>query len=287
MKIAYCGYDFFGGCLETILEEGHEVIQLFTQAPDNRIRFNDNVRKIAEKNNIPIYDKKPTEEMIRDLFVNKGCELLISAGFKYIVPTPEGVGFRGANVHPAMLPVGRGPFPMPVAIYTNEQNYGVSIHEISSKMDSGDIIIQESLTIHPTEDMDMLCCRCQMLAKKLVKDMLSDFDNYWQNRIPQSEEKAVYWELPTEEDKTITGNNTVVEADLKVRAFGKYGSIVVADDRVFDVCHASCWKENHSYPTGKIIHTSTNEMVISLKDGFICLRYFKELVKNENDYVEQ
>lgn len=275
MKIVYCGYDFFGGCLETILDEGHEVIQLFTQAPNGTYKFTDHVLALAEKHHIPVYDRKPTEEMMRELFEHQGADLVISAGYKYIVPTPAGVGFRGVNVHPAMLPIGRGGWPIPVAILKNEQNYGVTIHEIVSAMDAGDILLQKKVILSEREDLDTLCCRCQMAAKDLIKELLSDFEKYWKAKKPQGEH-FVIWDDPTLEDQTFTGDMTAEEVDRKIRAFGKTGTFTSFDHKNYVVYDASCWQEEHNYQPGEVVHRSHAEIVLALKDGFACLRFFSE-----------
>lgn len=276
MKIVYCGYDFFGACLEELINEGHEIIQLFTQAPDGIYKFNDHVLSLAKEYNIPVYDKKPTEEMIIDLFKNKGADLLISAGFKYIVPTPENVGFRGVNVHPAMLPVGRGGWPIPIAILNREKELGVTLHEIIRDMDAGDILLQEGFALSDNEDLDTLCCKCQMLAKKLVKKLTGDFSHYWENKRPQGD-GAVIWDPPTKENQSFTGEMTVEEVDRKVRAFGRTGTFVSFEGENWVVYDATCWKESHEYEPGSVAHRSHYEVVLALKDGFICLRYFSKV----------
>lgn len=277
MKIVYCGHDFFGDCLEEIVNKGHEVLQLFTQASDGVWRFNDKVTTIAQKHNIPVYAKKPTEEMIIDLFKNKGAELLVSAGFKYIIPTPEGVGFKGANVHPALLPVGRGPWPIPVAILKGEKNLGITIHQIMKEMDSGDILMQEAFPLSKDENMESISAKCKMTAKKLIGKLVDNFDYYWQNKTPQGD-NAEIWVVPTDDERTLSGEQTVEEFSRTVRAFGKIGAFLSFDDRDWFVYDATCWKEKHDYAPGSVVQKSHGETVLALKDGFACLRFFNERI---------
>lgn len=46
-KIAYCGFDFFAGCLEALIKAGYDVRWLFIAERDNKYEFNDMVLKIG------------------------------------------------------------------------------------------------------------------------------------------------------------------------------------------------------------------------------------------------
>ena len=63
--------------------------------------------------------------------------MFIIAEYSYLVPDTD-VKYA-INIHPTLLPNGRGPTPLPYLINAPEFS-GVTIHKICNKFDSGDII---------------------------------------------------------------------------------------------------------------------------------------------------
>lgn len=274
MKICYLGYDFFSGCLEEILKlKDVEILKIFTFETDNKYNFNCNVTKLAKENNISLQYTKITKDDIEKL-IQQGCELLISAGYEYKIPVFPENKIKQINVHPTLLPIGRGPWPLPYIILKDLKTSGVTIHKISEKMDQGDILIQEEFKIQPNEDMETLSCKCQMLAKKLMVKLLKNLDFYYDNAIIQGE--GEYWHFPTDEEMTFDGKMTIDEINRIVRAYGKMDSIVYIDGKEILVHDINYWKENHNYKLGEIIHKTNKEYVMAVADGFIVLRYFEE-----------
>lgn len=274
MKICYLGYDFFYGCLEEILKlKNIEVLKVFTFETDNKYNFNYNVVKLANENNISIKYDKITEADIEEL-IAKGCELLISAGYPYKIPVFEESKIKQINIHPTLLPIGRGPWPLPYIILKDFEMSGVTIHKISDEMDSGDILIQEEFDIQKNEDIETISCKSQILAKKLIIELLNNLDYYYSNAKKQSE--GQYFPFPTEEEMTFDGTMTIEQIDRIVRAFGKMDSIVNIEGKEILVHDINYWKEQHNYKLGEIVHKTNKEYVIAVRDGFIVLRYFEE-----------
>ena len=85
MKIAYCGYDFFSSCLRYLVQSEHEILKVFTFPCDNRINFNQYIYEICNEYNIPTTEQAISIESVKQL-IEQGCELIITAGYRYKVP---------------------------------------------------------------------------------------------------------------------------------------------------------------------------------------------------------
>lgn len=76
-----------------------------------------------------------------------GADLLITCATRMIVPDRmlEHFGRRAVNVHPAMLPEYRGPWPyLPMLLDgRGDADGGVTLHVLSSGIDEGEIVAQE------------------------------------------------------------------------------------------------------------------------------------------------
>ena len=272
MKIAYCGYDFFSDCLEVLCNMPEvEILKIFTFPTDNKYNFNCNIISIAEENNIPYSLEPITHKDMSELFDKLGCDYIVSAAYPYKIPIDR---HNGINIHPTLLPIGRGPWPLPRVILSQQKESGVTIHKLTDKLDSGDILIQGKFPILPREDLETLSCRSQILAKQLLTELFSDFDNYWNNAVEQL--GGEYWNYPTEEEMTFSGEMTVDEIDLIVRAYGKFDSCVKFLGKSWLVWDVNCWKEQHNCTPGEIVHKTNKEYVLAAKDGFVCIRFLIE-----------
>lgn len=274
MKIAYCGYDFFYSCLEELINEGHTILKIFTFQTDDKYNYKCKIEKIAIDNNIPISYDKPTKEEILELFEVKECDLIITAGYIYKIPVIKNELFKGINIHPTLLPKGRGPWPLPDIILRGEKYSGVTIHKITEEMDGGPILIQEKFPVLKNEDLETLSCRSQIVAVKILKELMKDFNKYWINATPQI--NGEYWEYPSEKAMTFSGHMKVDEIDKIIRAFGKFDSCASFLGKNWLVHDATCWKEEHDYEHNSVVHITNKEVLLAAVDGFVCIRYFEE-----------
>ena len=136
MKTAYFGMDALADCLEVLLQGGHEVIKIFTTEGDAYDRT-ERICSLARERGIPL-QKTRVSEQDTDALREAGAELTVTAGYPWKIPVTD--AFMQVNLHPALLPEGRGPWPMPTAILRGRPS-GVTLHKLSGKLDEGDIIL--------------------------------------------------------------------------------------------------------------------------------------------------
>jgi len=76
-----------------------------------------------------------------------GADVMVSAAFPYTVPAELLQLFpdRAVNLHPALLPAYRGPYPLFGMMFRNEVDRcgGVTLHQMVPELDAGPIIAQE------------------------------------------------------------------------------------------------------------------------------------------------
>ncbi len=229
MKIVYFGFDLFADCFRKISEmPGIEIMAVYTFKTDDIFEFNSEIREIAKNHNIPVFTEKITPEKLEEYF-ERGCNLTVSAGYIYKIPILPRKDFKGINIHPALLPVGRGAWPYPVTILKGLRRSGVTIHKITEKFDEGDILLKRSFSVESNETLDTLTQKSQIVAKEMITECLCQFPSLWENAKPQ--EGGEYWPEPTDADRIITRDMTFEKAQRIVRAFGSYG--VIYEGEVF------------------------------------------------------
>jgi len=94
-------------------------------------------------------------------------DLIVLAGFMWLVPQPLVDTFTILNIHPALLPNygGKGMygnFVHQAVIKRGEKESGITIHYVNNEYDKGSIILQASCPVLPNDTPDTL-------AKKIHK----------------------------------------------------------------------------------------------------------------------
>lgn len=233
MKIAYIGLDLFYPVLCTLKEIGCEIAEIFTCETDNVTEFNTQIIGFAKKYDIPYTTKRITINDIKRL-KQKGCRMAICAGYYFRIPVDS--EFPMVNIHPSLLPEGRGSWPMPVSILRGDKHSGVTIHKIAEGFDTGDILLQKSLEMSAKENLKSFMDKACSLAADMVRVLIQNFDDLYKNAIPQG--AGEYIEAPSEKDWTVTENMTFEEADLIMRAFYGYECVYLSKDKKYILINA-------------------------------------------------
>lgn len=274
MKIAYCGFDFFHTCLRYLLQAGHEVHRVYSFPCDGHFNFNTYVKEMARNRRIP-FSVKPVSAADIQALEQQGVELLISAGYQYKIPDLSASSIKGINIHPTLLPTGRGVWPLPWIILKQLPTSGVTLHKLSNEMDGGDIVLQRSFSVDASENLETLSCKVQLLAVEMLKQVMEDVGTYWQQATAQQGEVSV-WPMPAMQDRYLDWQQSITDIDRIARAFSKFGSCCHFDNKMWWVYDVRVWSTLHDYEPGSVVHRTNTETVIAASDGLVCLRYFQQ-----------
>ena len=193
------------------------------------------------------------------------------------------------NVHPSLLPEYRGPTPTAWAILNNESTIGVTIHYIDQGIDSGDILVQEQITIREYETGFELFNRSMELGAKLLVQHIDDIIT--QQLVPKKQSASgSYFGKFTQQNridwKTRTQN---VINHIRVCS-GPYGGAETLLFNKYFYIHRAKRHDNSNYITqkpGMIIEARNDgNLIISCADGCIeTIEYdiYPPLNKNEVD----
>ncbi len=251
MKIAYIGIDLFFPALESLVNCGCEIVEIFSCKTDNKTEFNLKICEFAEKNNIPCQLTRITSQDIERL-KEKDCKAAVCAGYYFKIPADSGLPI--VNIHPSLLPQGRGAWPMPQTILKGLEKSGVTVHKIAEGFDTGDILLQREFCVDSMETLVSFMEKVYALIPFMMDELVRDFDDLWENAVPQKD--GVYWEAPVREDMTVKADMTAAEADEILRAFLGYECFYEGEG-VFEIIGGRAYK-------GKC-----SENCLPLKDGYI------------------
>lgn len=214
MRIAYLGYDLLYPCLTALADSGCDIMEVFTFPTDDEFEFNRDVKGFAAALGVPCTQERITLADIHRLR-DAGCEAIVCAGYLYKVPIDHSIPI--VNVHPALLPIGRGAWPMPVTLLRGLTVSGVTLHKMEAEFDTGDILLQQSFPVGPEDTLETMTAAIREIGAGLCRELAADFSRYWNSARPQG--SGEYWPCPDEEDCTVTPETAPERAELILRAF--------------------------------------------------------------------
>lgn len=217
VKIAYMGIDLLYPVLRAILQEGGEVMRIFTCPTDNVTEFNTAVQETARAQGIPCtLDRITAADLAR--LEEDGCELLVCAGYYYRAPVSDTLPM--VNFHPSPLPVGRGSWPMPLLLLRGMPQGGITAHRMARDFDTGDILLQERFPIREGETLRSYMEQVYDRVPGMVHRLMTELPALLAVARPQG--PGDYWPAPTEADWTVTPAMEAEQADRILRAFYGY-----------------------------------------------------------------
>ncbi len=94
-------------------------------------------------------DRQTRDEAMADWLWGRGARLIVLAGFMELLSERFLERFPGAvkNVHPSLLPDYPGMHAIEQALAHGEKRFGVTVHFVDAGVDTGKIILQESVDL--------------------------------------------------------------------------------------------------------------------------------------------
>lgn len=269
MKIVFFGYDFFSAALEQLLRDGHELGEVFTFATDNVYDHNTQTLALAASAGAPTYFRPASVDDIARWKAD-GVDLLLTMAYPFKIPAESAL--RGLNLHPTMLPNGRGRWPLPRLLTEPADYCGLTLHKHTERWDDGDIVAQVRVPRRERDTLESLSARLQMAAAPFVSDTLRKLDRRWNEAKPQG--AGSYWKMPADADRVLDWSAGVDSVMRTVRAYGKFESTALLDANEWMVTDADGWLEPHEHRPGEVVHRMGRECVVATSDGFVLLRFF-------------
>jgi len=123
------------------------------------------------------------------------------------------------NMHPSLLPKGRGQGPSTWPIVYGDEETGQTIHYLDEGIDSGDIIAQRVMPIEPDDTSATLGAKLEDLGFELFIETWPLIASGKAPRTPQDHSQATYTVAARREHARINWTKTAVEISNLCRAF--------------------------------------------------------------------
>ncbi|MBN1350221.1 methionyl-tRNA formyltransferase [candidate division KSB1 bacterium] len=175
MKLIFMGTpEFAVPTLDALLNSQHSVLSVVT-APDKPsgrgLKLKPSpVKAFAIENHLTVLQPEKLKEQafIRQLH-QFAADVYVVVGFRILPPAVFTIPPKGTiNLHASLLPRYRGAAPISWAIMKGETKTGATVFFIDEKVDTGKLIIQDSIPIHDEDDAGTLHDRLMHMGASLV-----------------------------------------------------------------------------------------------------------------------
>ena len=185
MRIVFMGTpDFAAASLKKLIDKKYDIAAVFTQPDKPRDRgmklSYSPVKELALENNIPVYQPtKLRDGTATELIKSLDPDILVVVAYGRILPDDmlEVPKYGAINVHASLLPKYRGAAPIQQAVIDGEKESGVTIMQMGTGLDTGDMISRIVVPLAKDETGGSLFDKlAQAGAELLVQTLPSIFD---------------------------------------------------------------------------------------------------------------
>ena len=281
MKIVFMGTPEFAvpSLKALIYKQNYKVVAVCTQPDRPAGRGNklhpSPVKVVASNYKIPVLqpptlslaDSKEMREQLKsynaDIFVVAAYGLLLPKGILKMPP------LGCINVHASLLPKYRGASPIHAALLNGDTTTGITIMHMDTGLDTGDMIMQESMPISPTINFQQLNERMSELGAKLLLEALALIESGTAPRIPQNEARSSYAPMLEKSDGQIHWKNTTSQIQNLIRALSLWpGSYTLYDGQPLKIWQIEPAKISSTESPGTVIIADESEgLLIKTGDG--------------------
>lgn len=232
--------------LSALIEHGYNVVLVVTQ-PDKlfgrkRILTPSPVKELAISHNIEVFQPLKIRNDYQRVIELKP-DIIITAAYGQIIPKAllDAPIYHCVNLHASLLPKYRGGAPIQRCIINGEDKTGVSLMYMDEKMDEGDILAMEEITIDERDTSSILFDKLADLASVMIVKYLPAIFSNNLSAVRQEHEKATYAYNLKKEDEHINFNEEVKKVYNHIRGLldnpGAYGVIEGKKYKFYDVAY--------------------------------------------------
>ena len=272
LKIIFAGTpDISKDVLKHLIDTKHNIIASLTQPdrPSGRGKKNkaSPVKILSIQNNIPIM--QPYSFTKNPEFINEIKELrpdiIIVIAYGIILPQEllDIPKYGCINIHVSLLSKYRGAAPIQRAILNGDNQTGVTIMQMDSGLDTGDIIHTSLYPMKEKETSSSLHEALKNISCKAITKTLFDINNNNIIRVKQPLEGVSYAQKLSKKEAQIDWNDSSEQIERNIRGYNPWPVAYMIIDNIIIKVWDSRISNNTSKSIGKIISISKDGIEVS------------------------
>ncbi|MDH5391955.1 MAG: methionyl-tRNA formyltransferase [Gammaproteobacteria bacterium] len=285
LKIIYAGTpDFSVAALQALIDSEHQVVAVYTQ-PDRpagrgRKLTPSPVKKRALENGIAVFQPLNFKaEAERQSLIDLKADLMVVVAYGLILPKEilEAPRLGCINIHASLLPRWRGAAPIQRAILAGDKETGITIMQMDSGLDTGDMLSKAVCEIGDEMTASQLHDQLMAMGSKALMHILPAIENQKLQAEKQDESLVTYAEKLQKAEAQIDWQQSAQQIALQVRAFNAWPvAQTLYDNKVMRIWQAHVLAAEHQSPArdaipGQIIAVQKKEFHVATGDGVLAV----------------
>src|SRR3984957_21324130 len=209
MRVVMFGFQTWGRkTLQDLIDLDHEVVLAVTHPASEhsyRAIFADSVEDLAREIGIPVHLTERVDAETIDLVKRAEPDaIVVNSWYTWMPPELYNLPRHGTlNLHDSLLPKFTGFSPVLWALISGESEFGLTVHRMDDGLDTGDILVQHSLPIGPTDTGTELVLRGMDLIPGALAEALGALESGTPVWRPQNKTDRSYFHKRSERDSLI------------------------------------------------------------------------------------
>ncbi|MBS7360775.1 MAG: methionyl-tRNA formyltransferase [Oscillospiraceae bacterium] len=274
MRIVFMGTpDFAVPCLQALIDDGHDVCAVFTQPDKPKGRHGvlsaPPVKELALKYDIPVYqpDLLKNDET-KSFFASLGADLALVVAYGKILPEEflNAPKYGCINMHASLLPKLRGAAPIQWSIINGEKRSGVTAMQMDKGLDTGDILLSESVEIRDDETAQELHDELSVLGAQVMRKTLLMLQKGVLLPIRQDDSQSTYAPILTKELSAIDWQKSALQIHNQIRGLYPWpGASAVLNGKTLKIHSAKLLGKTEGEP-GEVVFND-RRLCVACGDG--------------------
>ncbi|CDO87458.1 methionyl-tRNA formyltransferase [Mycobacterium triplex] len=224
MRVVFFGFQTWGyKTLQALIDLEHEVVLAVTHPASSesyKAIWSAPVDQLARDHGIPVHFAEHVDAEIIDLVSHFEPDVIVVNSWYHRMPAelydlpPHGT----LNFHDSLLPKLTGFSPVLWALISGESEFGLTVHRMDDGLDTGDILVQRSLPIGPTDTGTELVMRGMDLIPGALDEALTALESGTAVFRPQNKAERTYFHKRSERDSLIDWSWPAADLERFVRA---------------------------------------------------------------------
>ena len=281
MRIVFMGTpEFAVPSLEALLKSEDNVVWIVTQPDRPRGRGQQlspsPVKIIAQRQHIPLLQPTKMKDagFMAELSAWKPDLIAVAAFGRILPPAILSLPPRGCiNVHGSLLPKYRGAGPIQWAIINGETETGITTMLMDEGMDTGAMLLQESVRIGPDDTAGTLSPRLAEIGGRLLVETLVQLKAGALTPTPQDDSQATLAPLLKKEDGLIDWVTPAVRLANRIRGLTPWpGAYTFFKADRWTICRAPAIDETTPLAPGQIAALTKDAIHVATGRGMLAIR---------------
>ena len=279
MRVVFMGTpDIAATCLKKIMEDGFDVVGVYTQ-PDRpkgrgmKMVFSP-VKELALAHQIPVFqpDSFREDAVVEELAALKPDVCAVVAYGRILPQRVLDLPTLGCvNIHASLLPQYRGSAPYQWAVLDGLKETGVSAQHMALKMDAGDVIDVEKTPIGENETAGELLDRLAVLGANLLSRTLRRFEQGRPEGTAQDESLVTFAPMLDKAMCPIDWNKTAQQVHDHVRGLNPWPCATATLGGTFFKIHSTVIVDGQGQP-GEILGLTKTGLRVACGEGAVEIR---------------